>query len=90
MQIGTITPAATPPRLPAVTPTSPRNAIPKRSPVMYLCTASTRKDATAAFAIPDIASLPLGNFKLNREKTASVRSRKPTPERIVNILETSI
>ena len=53
---------------------------------MYLWTASIRKEATAAFAIPDIAWLPFGNFRLKMEKTAKVRSSRPTPEIIVIIV----
>ena len=85
IQIGTIIAAATPPRLPEVSPTVRKKSIPIRSPVMYLWTASTRKVAIAALAIPDMASCPLGIFRLNREKPASVISNNPTPDKIVNI-----
>ena len=82
---GTEIAAATPPRLPLVAPRVWKNSRFNKSPVMYLCTASIKKVAIAAFAIPDIASEPFGAFVLNSEKPASAKSNNPTPEIIVNI-----
>ena len=78
--IGTMIAAATPPKLPAVLPTSPRKLTPSKSPEIYLCTASTRNVATAALAIPDIASDPFGAFILNSENAASVTNNNPNPD----------
>ena len=82
--------AATPPRLPDVSPTVRKKSMPNRSPVMYLWIASTRKVATAAFAIPDMASCPFGIFRLKSEKPASATKSKPIPDKIVIIFESSV
>ena len=87
---GTMMAAATPLRLPEVSPTVRKKSIPKRSPVMYLWIASTRKVATAAFAIPDIASWPFGIFRLNSENPASATSSNPTPDKIVIMIVSSV
>ena len=52
---------------------------------MYLCTASIKKVAMAALAMPLIACWPLGIFRLKRENAARVRRSSPMPERMVNI-----
>jgi len=46
---------------------------------------STKKVATAAFASPDIALLPLGALKLNNENNPSVNNNKPIPFKISTI-----
>ena len=56
---------------------------------MYLWTASTRKVATAALAIPDMAAEPLGAFILKSEKAASVNNSNPNPVIIVINLRSS-
>ena len=52
---------------------------------MYLCIASTRKVATAASAIPPIATDPFGILKLKNENPASTSNNRPSPDKIVII-----
>ena len=77
MLMGTRMAAATPPRLPALLPTSRKKGMDRALPRMYLWMASTRKLAMAASAMPDMASCPLGIFRLNRENTNKTTSKRP-------------